>query len=549
MRSIYKSFFILVFFLLTATYLSAQSAESIVIQMSGTSGKEFVDLANQASEAYFKKRKYDDAAEYAEDAWRIAKNIGDKEGQALSYLNWGKGLVRKPASGNVKRANKRRAAGYFEEAANLTSIESRELEALKLYRIHGFRSLSASERSELNARIINLDDKLNPEEIPSETPSSEVAENSSPIKPKYAIDEIEAFQKIGKKLKQKENRIRAEHQAELAELEGLYEDEINKQRAAIDTMSAEQAKRVALLAQQELINLKLENKIEKDSLELMAINSELKEVEATNMYQKAENERIRLLFLLVGAVAIGLLLVLLVSISLSRKVRKEKKKSDALLGNILPKHIIEALKGKSVNKGGEIIAKKHNNVSVMFLDFKGFSSFAKAKKNNPKEVVQLLNTYFKRFDDIIVNKYNLEKIKTIGDAYMCAAGVQPSVGDRYQYKRQQAEKLVQAALEINRFVKNEAIIAQRNGRPYFDCRIGIHTGDVIAGVVGEKKYAYDIWGDTVNTASRVESNGQINTVNVSENTKEMLDHKFNFGEARIVQAKNIGGLNIYDVRM
>lgn len=527
----------------------AQSPESIVLQMEGKSGAEYVRLANEASEAYFKKRKYNEATEYAEEAWRISRSIGDKELLAKSYLNWGKAILKKGGSSSTKKSNKRRAIKYFRDSAKNALDDQTRLDALILVKRYGLKELSTDERELLNSRIAVLEQKLRPQETePKENTLSQKQEESEVKEERtYAIDKIREYKQLGKRLKEKEAKLLEDHQNEIDDLEGKYEEELADKAAEIDTMSIEQAKKAALLAQEQLVNERLKNKVEKDSLELVAVSAELKEVEAINEMQQAEKEKLWVGMLGAGSTALLFLLILIISVRLNKKVKREKKKSDALLGNILPKHIIEALKGKTVNKDTDIIAEKHTDVSVLFLDFEGFSAFAKEKRDQPKEVVQLLNTYFKRFDDIIVNKYGLEKIKTIGDAYMCAAGIHPSKGDRKRFKRKQAENLVQAAIEINRFIKNEAIIAQKKNRPYFEGRIGIHSGDVIAGVVGDKKYAYDIWGDTVNTAARVESNGAVNTVNISESTKALLGKKFNYSESRRVHAKNIGQINVYNV--
>lgn len=547
----FLKFFFPFFLCLVSLEIYGQSPESIVIQMEGKSGAEYVKLANQASEAYYKKRKYNEAAEYAEDAWRISKNIGNKELLADSYINWGKAILKKSGSSTSKKAYRRNAAKYFRDAVKNTRDDVKKLEALKLVKQYASKNLSTDERKQLNASIARLEQKINPvSETASSTNNQEESTDAEPEEEQvYAIDKINEYRRLGKRLKEKEAKLLEEHQEEINELEGKYEVELADKAAEIDTMSIEQAKKAALLAQEQLVNERLKNKVEKDSLELIAVSAELKEVEAINEMQEVEKEKLRIGMMGAISTAVLFFLILIITVRLNKKVKREKKKSDALLGNILPKHIIEALKGKTVNKDADIIAEKHSDVSVLFLDFKGFSAFAKEKRDQPKEVVQLLNTYFKRFDDIIVNKYGLEKIKTIGDAYMCAAGIHPNRGDRKKYKRKQAEKLVQAALEINRFIKNEAIIAQKKNRPYFEGRIGIHTGDVIAGVVGEKKYAYDIWGDTVNTASRVESNGVVNTVNISESTKALLGTKFSYSSSRSVHAKNIGQINIYNVSL
>ena len=554
MKSCFNHLLCTFLFIMSSSILFGQSPESIVLEMEGKSGKEYVILANRASEAFYKKRKYTEANEYAQEAWRVAKGIGEKELLAEAYINWAKAILKKPASSSGKRANRRQAAKNFKDAADLSEIDATRLYALKQFKRLALPVLSKSEKAELNAEIAVLDKRVNPviaeikEDVKEVFNSKQAGEKP---RRRYAADEIKAVRELGKVAKEREAELKAMQEEQAADFqakERLYEAELEERQAALDTMSITEALQAAMLAEEQRLTERLLNEALMDSIRLISIESEITQLELENERAEAEKSELKALIIGASGVALTLLIFLFVAIRLNRRVKREKKKSDSLLANILPKHIISTLKGKTVNKDADIIAEMHKNVSVMFLDFKGFSSFAKEKKDDPKEVVRLLNLYFKQFDDIIVNKYGLEKIKTIGDAYMCAAGIHPSKGDRKSFKKKQAEKLVNAALDINRFIKNEAIIAQKKGRPYFDGRIGIHTGDVIAGVVGEKKYAYDIWGDTVNTASRVESNGQINTVNVSESTKALLDKKFNFGLPRRVNAKNIGLLNIYDVK-
>lgn len=209
---------------------------------------------------------------------------------------------------------------------------------------------------------------------------------------------------------------------------------------------------------------------------------------------------------------------------------EEQKKSEALLLNILPYSIAEELK-----KNGSAEAKRHPNVTVLFSDFVNFSQIAATK--DPKSLVADLDYCFKAFDAII-EKNHLEKIKTIGDAYMCAGGLPVSNKDH-------ARRIIQAAIEMQAFLKNWAITNQDKNTPVFTARIGIHTGPLVAGVVGDKKFAYDIWGDTVNIASRMESAAEAGRINVSSTTYELLKEEYKFTARGSIEAKNIGALRMY----
>ena len=208
----------------------------------------------------------------------------------------------------------------------------------------------------------------------------------------------------------------------------------------------------------------------------------------------------------------------------------EQKKSEALLLNILPASIAEELK-----KHGAAAAKRHQNVTVLFSDFVNFSQIT--AERDPKSLVADLDYCFKAFDAII-EKNNLEKIKTIGDAYMCAGGLPISSHDH-------AHRVMKAAIEMQAFLKKWATTNQNNNEPIFTARIGIHTGSLIAGVVGDKKFAYDIWGDTVNIASRIESTAAPGRINVSSTTYKILKDDYNFTARGSIVAKNIGPLNMY----
>ena len=261
-----------------------------------------------------------------------------------------------------------------------------------------------------------------------------------------------------------------------------------------------------------------------------------KQTEVNLLNQEKKNQRI-----VVFATAIALFLIGLLAIGLFRRnkfiqrtkkiIEEEKHRSDSLLLNILPEETAQELKDN-----GKVEAKQFNAVTVLFTDFKGFTQYS--ENLSPQALVETLGTYFSKFDEII-QRHGLEKIKTIGDAYMCAGGLPFPSEDH-------AHKMIQAAFEIAEFVaaaKNN----EKASEMTFDIRIGINTGPVVAGVVGTKKFAYDIWGDTVNVASRMESMSEPGKINISENTYALIKDDFDCEYRGEIEAKNRGKLKMYFV--
>jgi len=210
----------------------------------------------------------------------------------------------------------------------------------------------------------------------------------------------------------------------------------------------------------------------------------------------------------------------------------EKQKSDHLLMNILPFEIAEELKHTGAAK-----SRAFSLVTVMFTDFRNFTYAAETLP--PERLVAEIHHYFSAFDEII-SKYNIEKIKTIGDSYMCAGGLP-------EENSSNSADVILAALEIQEFMMKKRNESEINGEPFFECRLGIHTGHVIAGIVGIKKFAYDIWGDTVNVASRMERNGEVGKVNISGTTYELIRDDFNCTYRGKISAKNKGEIDMYFV--
>ena len=195
-----------------------------------------------------------------------------------------------------------------------------------------------------------------------------------------------------------------------------------------------------------------------------------------------------------------------------KQLAKEKDRVDMLLLNILPAPVAEELK-----KHGKVQPRLYKKVSIVFTDFKGFTKIASLM--SPGEIVSELEIFFSAFDSI-VQKFGLEKIKTIGDGYMCAGGV-PLANDHNPVDA------VNAALEMLQFTQQRKSEKLDGNQPFFDIRIGINTGSVVAGVVGRQKFVYDIWGDAVNLASRLESEGEAGKITISDNTYRFVkDHFF-----------------------
>ena len=211
-------------------------------------------------------------------------------------------------------------------------------------------------------------------------------------------------------------------------------------------------------------------------------------------------------------------------------LESEKKKSDQLLLNILPEKIAEELKTSN-----EVVPRYYDSATIMFTDFKGFTRIAEASE--PRALVNDLNQYFSAFDDII-EKHNLEKLKTIGDAYMCAGGL-PEENQLHPVNA------CMAAIEIQEFMTKTNNQRRKMRLPPWELRIGIHTGPVMAGVVGKKKFTYDIWGDAVNIAALMESNGEVGRVVVSENTYHRVKNEIACEQRGPIVGKNKGTLDTY----
>ena len=281
---------------------------------------------------------------------------------------------------------------------------------------------------------------------------------------------------------------------------------------------------------------------------LLEQDKKIKELEVNRKEMEVQSQKNQKYFLLSF---VGILLVLAVVLFNLYKTKKrtakeltrkneiivaEQKRSDELLLNILPLETANELKAN-----GKAIARDYEMVTVLFTDFKDFTVIS--ENLSPKDLVDVIDMCYCAFDTII-EKHGIEKIKTIGDAYLCAHGIAKDIPEGFVHN---PSNVINAALEIIEFMKETYEKREAEGKPFFRIRIGVHSGPLVAGVVGRKKFAYDIWGDTVNTAARMEQNSEPGKINISSSTYNMVKDEYNFIHRGKIQAKNKGQIDMYFV--
>jgi class 3 adenylate cyclase len=302
--------------------------------------------------------------------------------------------------------------------------------------------------------------------------------------------------------------------------------------AQIGQMTEEQIKTSMLLLEQKS---KLDSVVFRNSLDSLSVenwNLALREAESNRKFYIAA---IAALLLLAGGSMFSFVRARQHSKVLEGKnktIREEQQRSENLLLNILPSLVADELK-----KNGSTAARYFEDVSVLFADFVGFSKIA--EQLQPQQLVTELDTAFKAFDEIIA-RHGLEKIKTIGDAYMCAGGLPDGGGS-------QIRDMVNAAREMQTWLSAWNAEREKKRLPRFDARIGIHRGPVVAGVVGSRKFAFDIWGDTVNVAARVEQAGEGGKINISGEAYEVVKTFAPCQYRGKIATKNKGEIDMYFV--
>ncbi len=433
---------------------------------------------NNLGNVYADEGKYEKALQYYLNALYLQKEMKNDDGISISYNNIGEIYI------NLEKPDEA-LKNLFEAVKYQTKIEDKEGLSGTLLNIGTayFKKKNLIESEKYLTQSLNL--------------SKEIGSLDN-LKFNY-----EAFIKIDSAKGDFKNAFR-HYKLFISTRDSLYNEE-NTRKSVQSQMQYDFDKKESLV------------KADQDKKDALA-KKELQK-------QKLIRDGFMIVFAVVGFFAI-------VFFNQRNKISSGKKRSDDLLLNILPLEVAEELKLK-----GSAKAKQFESVTVMFTDFKNFTQIS--EKLKPDELVAEIDTCFKAFDDIIT-RHKIEKIKTMGDSYMCVGGLPISNSTH-------AMDVVLAGLEIQQYMLAHQQKSVREGRTPFEIRIGIHTGPVVAGIVGSKKFAYDIWGDAVNIASRMESSGEAGKVNISGSTFGLVKDQFPCEYRGKVEAKNKGEIDMYFV--
>lgn len=364
----------------------------------------------------------------------------------------------------------------------------------------------------------------------------------------------------GEEIKEQQKELEKQNERIANQQEAMkkQEEEIAKKRQEaerikreIDLLAKDNTQNKGLIEQKQkelqqteaaLTETTKEMEVLNEEKERLAMQNKLLEQDTKIKEMEVKTKRAQNKFLLVSMGGVLLLLLFLFNLYRTKQrtarelaeknkiIEEEKKRSDELLLNILPFETANELKAT-----GKASAQNYENVTVLLSDFKDFTKVG--EKLTPKELVDEIDYCFSAFDSIM-EKYGIEKIKTIGDAYLCAKGL-PTGSDHDPHA------VILAAKDIIDFMDKMKTDREKEGKTAFSIRIGIHTGPLVAGVVGKKKFAYDIWGDTVNTAARMEQMSEPGKINVSEATYNLVKDKFAFISRGKIEAKNKGEMEMY----
>ncbi|MCB0521968.1 MAG: adenylate/guanylate cyclase domain-containing protein [Saprospiraceae bacterium] len=532
-------------------------------------------VAIQLSELFFKNGEYEKAAELAAEAYDEAEEYDNKAFMATALNKEAKAILK---TEDVSKEEKAEARKKFRRSLKLLAenkvidpiLKKENLDQLEEFGGNVVSSIEFVEAKEavkmamdsINSNlgkwsIKDIDIKL-PGKNEREAPATVISSEPVALRMEQQRELYHKIIKLNRDRMTKElmeplpppsaggdevGRIVAHVTDEMkdlwpAQLEVIKSDFSNNEKR-IEKMAPEEARQALLLATY---------KSNYDSLMhlhvLDSINLEKQELAIRQHEAEMKQQKTRRSLMMTGSGG-SLLLTIFLFFGFARQkknnqllsqkneeIQHEQERSEALLLNILPAQVAGELK-----QYGESKARRYDNVTVLFCDFKDFTKIA--ENMAPEKLVNELDYCFKAFDRII-SENALEKIKTIGDAYMCAGGLPAADGNH-------AAQTVKAAIEMQAFLNNWKAEKKQKGEPFFEARIGIHTGPVVAGVVGMKKFAYDIWGDTVNIASRMESSGQPGRINISGNTYQLVSDRFPCTFRGKVKAKNKGEIEMYFV--
>ncbi|MCO6491042.1 MAG: hypothetical protein J5I98_21675 [Phaeodactylibacter sp.] len=508
------------------------------LQEAGTT-KEKLSLNYQLGEAYLRSSA-EKSVEYGKQAFNLARDLGNEGMMARTAFLVGKAYVRD--------RNDRNAKTWFDTA--LASAKKAGDSDLIIKSVESRSKIEKDDRDYREAyHIVEEAFKY----------FSQKGTSISDLEEKYERQRQALLQERNR-LEQEINQLTSERRELVSDRERLQQrqQELVRDKAKVEEQITEKEERLATIAE---AKERADSVVQTKEREVKTLTRERLEQEAVLQAQKAElakasleaeqNRRKaeqadarqkQLLILATFGTLLALLLLVLFLIarrSRSRLAEKnkiietERQRSDELLLNILPKPIADELK-----EFGKAKARKYEQVTVLFSDFKNFTNIS--ERLSPEELVEELDKCFKAFDFILSQYDDIEKIKTIGDAYMCASGLTG--------RRGLPHNIIRAALEMQQFLNEQKQEKMRLGKPFFEARIGLHTGSVVAGVVGVNKFAYDIWGDTVNIAARVEANGEEGRVNISNTTYGLVKYQFDCEYRGKVQAKNKGLIDMYFVQ-
>lgn len=514
-----------------ALIFELQENKSKALSYLKTASKEMRKENNSISEAeisyriasiYFGEGEYDKAKEYNDKASRISDNNNYEELLLRTYyLSY--------------EINKKR--GFYKEAlddyAKYSEINQRFVEDEKEIIKDTYQKQYQIERAEKQYKLIIASEELKDFELDQFRLEKEAKDARISL-----LEEQQVKIDLNNELEKKEekNRFILKEQKSQAE-KHVLEIEVLEGEKQLNKMQLDEQRAKELADQQEIENLTQENKNNELELEL----------------EIGKRNRVRWFSVFIIIIVVLLVVFLWTKVKANRelsdknqeiayqhreieiknkRLAKEKDKTDSLLLNILPQETAEELKST-----GKALPKIYESVSILFTDFAGFTSLT--EKMAPLEVLNNLELMFTRFDDI-ANENEMERIKTIGDGYMCAGGL-PVVNETH------ALNAVRTGLEYIKATEVFNLEQKKLGLPEWNLRLGINTGKVVAGVIGKRKFAYDIWGDSVNLASRAESHGVLNKVNITENTFLQIKDVFECEYRGEIDVKNIGKVKMYIV--
>ena len=510
---------------LSGLKVTGQDIATLEQEVKQATGQELFQKLLTLSDLYYSSGDYPKASQTAEKAVKAAEPLQNFQYTAQALNRQGKALFKQGSKYRTTTATVLEKSLRLAEVKGDKQLQLANLELLAVLAVERGRTKDAQKYTQ---RIAALG---------GQAPAGTGAESATPLTPSVN-EELKQVQTQLDQLSKQLNVQKQERDSLSKERKSLTEI-VSIQQKAIQNMSAEQAKAQLTLELQKRLVDSLSFEKELDSMQLannfVILKQKQDELKLKNTQRNLFLALAALIFLLTTALYNRYRNIKTHSQILEEKnkiILEERQRSENLLLNILPATIAEELKRK-----GRAEARRFEHVTVMLSDFKNFTHIAEAL--SPEELVHELDYCFRAFDKI-VEKYGLEKIKTIGDAYMCVGGL-PDPSPEH------AVKVVAAAREMLQFLEDYKVRRQKQNQPFFEARVGIHSGPLVAGVVGDKKFAYDIWGDTVNVASRMETGSEPGHINISESTYQLVKKQYNCTHRGKVMVKNKGEVDMYFV--